>query len=68
MGIQFSSIANITSYDGQYYEALDVLGRQIGIKGLFSDWSATVTYYANCFGLKGPVATDYVAYTNSTPV
>lgn len=51
----FGSIANITYYDGQYYELLDVLVNQVGIKGLFSDWAATVTYFANCFGLKGPV-------------
>ncbi|OAP61441.1 hypothetical protein AYL99_03644 [Fonsecaea erecta] len=50
----WSSIAPIISYDGQAYEALDVLARQIGIKAIFSDWSATVTYYANCMGLKGP--------------
>lgn len=55
----FGSIANITHYDGQYYEALDVLANQIGIKGLFSDWSATVTYFANCFDLKGPVGGSY---------
>lgn len=55
----FGTIANITFYDGQYYELLDVLVSQIGIIGLFSDWSATVTYYANCFGLKGPVGGSY---------
>ena len=55
----FNSIANITTYDGQYYEVLDVLVNQIGIIGLFSDWSATVTYFANCFGLKGPVGGSY---------
>ncbi|KAL6703578.1 hypothetical protein ACN47E_009523 [Coniothyrium glycines] len=55
----FSSIANITYYDGQYYELLDVLANQIGIKGLFSDWSSTVTYFANCFGLKGPIGGSY---------
>ena len=30
---------------------LDVLARDVGIIGIFSDWPATVTYYANCFGL-----------------
>lgn len=55
----FSSIANITHEDGQYYDVLDVLANQIGIKGLFSDWSATVTYFANCFGLSGPVGGSY---------
>ena len=31
---------------------LDVLARQVGIRGIFSDWPATVTYYANCMRLK----------------
>ena len=30
------------------YKVLDVLARQVGILGIFSDWPATVTYYANC--------------------
>jgi glycerophosphoryl diester phosphodiesterase len=55
----FGTIANITSYDGQYYELLDVLANQIGIKGMFTDWSSTVTYFANCFGLTGPVGGSY---------
>lgn len=55
----FESIANVTTYDGQYYEVLDVLVNDIGIIGLFTDWAATVTYFANCFGLKGPVGGSY---------
>lgn len=47
----YSNIAQAIHYDGQMYEVLDVLARQIGIKGIFSDWSSTVTYYANCMGL-----------------
>ena len=38
--------------DGDLYLALDVLARDVGIVGIFSDWPATVTYYANCMGLK----------------
>lgn len=34
--------------DSDMYKALDVLARQVGIRGIFSDWAATVTYYANC--------------------
>jgi glycerophosphoryl diester phosphodiesterase len=56
----WSSVAPIISYDGQAYEALDVLGREIGIVGMFSDWSPTVTYYANCMGLTGPKGGSYV--------
>jgi len=36
---------------GTTMEVLDVLGRGIGVKGVFSDWPGTVTYYANCMGL-----------------
>lgn len=38
--------------DSDMYKALDVLAREVKILGLFSDWPATVTYYANCMGLK----------------
>ena len=31
---------------------LDVLARKVGILGIFSDWSGTVTYYANCMGFR----------------
>lgn len=34
--------------DGDMLEVLDVLAQDVGIKGIFSDWPATVTYYANC--------------------
>jgi glycerophosphoryl diester phosphodiesterase len=32
--------------------AVDVLARDVGVMGIFSDWPATVTYYASCMGLK----------------
>lgn len=38
--------------DSDMYEALDVLAQKVGILGIFSDWPATVTYYANCMGLE----------------
>jgi glycerophosphoryl diester phosphodiesterase len=38
--------------DGDMYKALDVLAKEVKILGIFSDWPATVTYYANCMGLK----------------
>lgn len=37
--------------DSDMYKALDVLAREVKILGIFSDWPATVTYYANCMGL-----------------
>jgi glycerophosphoryl diester phosphodiesterase len=38
--------------DSDMYKALDVLAKEVKILGIFSDWPATVTYYANCMGLK----------------
>lgn len=38
--------------DGDMYEVLHVLAKDVGILGIFSDWPATVTYYANCMNLK----------------
>src|SRR5262249_47980800 len=37
--------------DSDMYKALDVLAQQVKILGIFSDWPATVTYYANCMNL-----------------
>jgi glycerophosphoryl diester phosphodiesterase len=38
--------------DSDMYKALDTLARQVKIVGIFSDWPATVSYYASCMGLK----------------
>lgn len=38
--------------DSDVYKALDVLAKEVGILGIFSDWPATVSYYASCMGLK----------------
>lgn len=34
--------------DGDILRTLDVLVQQVGIFGLFDDWPATTTFYANC--------------------
>jgi glycerophosphoryl diester phosphodiesterase len=49
---QFDPQGKAIKKDSDMYIALDVLARQVGILGIFSDWPATVTYYANCMGLK----------------
>lgn len=38
--------------DSDMYLALDVLAKQVKVLGVFSDWPATVSYYANCMNLK----------------
>jgi glycerophosphoryl diester phosphodiesterase len=50
-GYYFQSLAGKIDNDGDVFEVLDVLARRVGIRGMFSDWPATVTYYANCMGL-----------------
>lgn len=50
-GWYYQTIKGITNSDGQTYQLLDVLAQDVGIKGIFSDWPGTVTYYANCMGL-----------------
>jgi len=47
----YQSVTNGIHNDGDTYVLLDVLARQVGILGIFSDWPGTVTYYANCMGL-----------------
>jgi len=48
----FDPKGQVIKTDSDVYIALDVLARDVGIVGIFSDWPATVTYYANCTGLK----------------
>jgi glycerophosphoryl diester phosphodiesterase len=47
----YQSITPAVNNDGDTYALLDVLARDVGIRGIFSDWAGTVTYYANCMGL-----------------
>ncbi len=49
---QFDPEGKAIKKDSDMYKALDVLARKVKILGIFSDWPATVTYYANCMGLK----------------
>ena len=50
-GWYYQSIEKVTRNDATTYQLLDVLAQEVGVKGVFSDWPATVTYYANCLGL-----------------
>ncbi len=50
-GWYYQSLADVTDNDGVTYELVDVLAQDVGVAGIFSDWPATVTYYANCKGL-----------------
>ena len=48
----YTGIGDAIDNDGDKMEVLDVLAQDVGVRGVFSDWPATVTYYANCKGLK----------------
>jgi len=50
-GYYYQSVTDAIQRDGDTFVMLDVLAKQVGIRGIFSDWAATVTYYANCKGL-----------------
>jgi len=41
----------VVKKDSDMYLALDTLAQDVGILGIFSDWPATVSYYASCMGL-----------------
>lgn len=51
-GWYYQSIQPALDNEGATMEALHVLAKDVGVLGVFSDWPATVTYYANCMGLK----------------
>ena len=51
-GWYYSTVKDAINNDGDMYKLIDVLAQDVKIKGLFSDWPATVTYYANCKGIK----------------
>ena len=50
-GWYYRSIRPAVTNDAAMLELLDVLAQDVGVKGVFSDWPATTTFYANCMGL-----------------
>lgn len=51
-GWYYQTVADITDNDGDVFNLLHVLHQDVGVVGVFSDWPATTTFYANCFGLE----------------
>jgi len=51
-GWYYQTVNSVIKREGDTMQVLDVLAKDVGIMGIFSDWPATVTYYANCMGLK----------------
>lgn len=50
-GWYHQSISDAINNDGDTFTVIDVLAREVGVIGIFSDWPATTTFYANCMGL-----------------
>ena len=48
----YQSVLDGLSNDGDIFTALDVLAQEVGVLGVFSDWSGTVSYYASCMRLR----------------
>ena len=51
-GWYHQTVTSVINNEGDTYTVLDILAQDVGILGIFSDWPATVTYYANCKNLK----------------
>ena len=51
-GFYYQTFDSAIKREGDMMTVLEVLAKDVGILGIFSDWPATVTYYANCMGLK----------------
>jgi len=47
----YGSTLNVLKDDGDILNTMHVLAQEVGIIGLFSDWPATTTFYANCLDL-----------------
>lgn len=50
-GYYYQSVTGAIDNDGDTFTMLDVLAKKVKVLGIFSDWPATVTYYANCMKL-----------------
>ena len=50
-GWYYSGLEDAINNDGDLMTYIDVLAKDVGVKAIFSDWPATVSYYANCKGL-----------------
>lgn len=48
----YQTVSGALNNDGDMMNVLDVIGREVGVIGVFSDWPASVAYYANCMNKK----------------
>jgi glycerophosphoryl diester phosphodiesterase len=51
-GFYYQTFDSAIRREGDMMRVIDVLAREVGVLGIFSDWPATTTFYANCTGLR----------------
>jgi len=51
-GFYYQSFDSAVKTEGDMLQALHVLAKDVGVMGVFSDWPATTTFYANCMNLR----------------
>lgn len=50
-GWYYQTVNDAINNDGDVFKVIDVLARDVGVIGIFSDWPATTTFYAHCMGI-----------------
>ncbi|HEX7238170.1 MAG TPA: glycerophosphodiester phosphodiesterase, partial [Gammaproteobacteria bacterium] len=50
-GFYYRKFGAAVTREGDVMQVIDVLARDVGVRGVFSDWPATVSFYAGCAGL-----------------
>ena len=51
-GWYYQTVNPVINNDGDMMQVLHVLAQDVGVIGVFSDWPASVSHYANCMGLR----------------
>ena len=51
-GFYYKTIDAAIQREGDLMRVIDVLAKDVGVRGVFSDWAAPVSFYASCMGLK----------------
>ena len=51
-GWYYQTFDSAVRREGDMLQALHVLAQDVGVMGVFSDWPATTTFYANCMDLR----------------
>jgi glycerophosphoryl diester phosphodiesterase len=48
----YQTIESAVTREGDLMNVIDVLAQDVGVRAIFSDWPAPVSYYANCMNIK----------------